>query len=128
MSVEAAFREQGKTERPNNIATASVRISPSPLALTSIAMASAVLGLALKHVFPIAGTEVGGISWTSIFPLSELVASLILALVFFNVFEFTDLLKGMRRNLGWRSAMLIGVLCGLGSDRIFAAIKSLIGT
>jgi len=90
-------------------------------------MASAVLGVALKHVFPTPGSELRMIPWTGIFPQSELIAALILALIFFNVFEFTDLLKGVGKNLGWRSAMLIGVLCGLGSDRIFAAFKSLIG-
>ena len=74
-------------------------------------MASAVLGVALKHVFPTPGSELRMIPWTGIFPQSELIAAL----------------KGVGKNLGWRSAMLIGVLCGLGSDRIFAAFKSLIG-
>ena len=127
VSVETTYREQGKPERHNGMTTAAIHISPNPFVLTMIAMASALLGVALKNVVPAAAAVGSRLELAAILPMPDLIAGLILALVFFNAFEFTDVLKDMRKSLGWRSAMLIGMLCGLGSDRIFASVKVLTG-
>lgn len=127
VSIETTYEEHGKPARHNQIATKLISISPSPIALTAVAMASAVLGVALKHLVPQAASG-GTFELTHILPGAELAGGVILALVFFNVFEFTNLLTELRATLGWRSALLVGVLSGLGSDRIFNAIKALLGT
>ena len=125
VSIEATYREQSKPEEHNGIATTSVTISPHPLVLTFVSMFAAALGVVLKHVVP---AVTSGENWDPrSIPVADFIASLILALIFFNAFEFTDLLKDFRKNIGWRSAMLIGVICGLASDRIFDALKALIG-
>jgi hypothetical protein len=126
VSVEAIYREQAKPEEHNGIATTSVTISPHQVVLTGISMLAAALGVVLKHVVP--GVVDGQKDWNpQSIPIVDFVAGSILALIFFNAFEFTDLLKDLRENFGWRSAMLIGVICGLSSDRIFNALKVLIG-
>jgi hypothetical protein len=127
VSIETVFQEPGESARHNRVATKLVDISPSPIALTLVAMISAMLGLALKHLVPQA-TSGSALLIANILPSSELVGAVILALVFFNLFEFTDLLKNVRMRLGWRSALLVGVFCGLGSDRIFNALQALLGT
>jgi hypothetical protein len=127
VSVEATYRESAKPERHNGIATTTITVSPSPYVLTLISMVSAVLGVVLKHA--VADLSSGRRDWNpALIPATDLIVGVILALVFFNAFEFTPLLQDLRKNLGWRSAMLIGVISGLASDRILAAIKSLVGT
>lgn len=129
MSVEAGYREDSSPQTHNAAASAIIRIAPKPFVLTAIAVVSATLGVVLKHALVLAADADASLSlgFGSFLPLSETMSAMILALIFFNVFEFTDLLKGFRRNLGWRTALLIGVLCGLGSDRIVAAVQALVG-
>jgi len=127
ISVEVAFRDTSRTGRHNAAATTSVAISPSPFALSIITMISAVMGLVLKHAIPQSSSPYQpSFNWTMLLS-TESIASMILALVFFNIFEFTNLLPKIRSSLGWRSALAIGVLCGVASDRIYAALKALLG-
>jgi hypothetical protein len=64
----------------------------------------------------------------NIFNSSPPWVALILALIFFNIYEFTDLGKRFKMMIGWRSALLIGALCGLLGDRILMALKAFVGT
>lgn len=111
-------------EQHSASATAGIRISPKPVMLTLIAMLAAGLGVILKHAMALSS---GGAGAEFAPGAVEFLGATILALVFFNVFEYTDLLKDFRKNISWRTALLIGVVCGMGSDRIYAAFRTLAG-
>lgn len=117
--IEGTYSEHGKPEKHSGSASASMIISPNPLTLTMIALISAILGVtlrfALKGIFPFHGIE---------FLMSALSAS-ILALVFYNVYEFTEIGKKITIAIGWRGALAIGVFCGLMQERIVNAIQTL---
>ncbi len=107
-------------------ASAAVQISPYPSSLSLIAICSSLLGVLLQRA--LLGSEA---------PLSDLSNMLIggrilvapaVALIFFNGYEYTALGKNLPMTLSWRSALLIGALCGLAQDRILAALKALIGS
>ncbi len=56
------------------------------------------------------------------------IGGMILALVIFNVYEHTDLGTKVKMGVGWRSALLIGVLAGLFSERLLQALNVFLGT
>ena len=58
---------------------------------------------------------------------STVIIAIIVTLIFFNIYEFTELGNRFKMSLGWRSALLIGALCGFFGDRIVAAIQGFIG-
>jgi hypothetical protein len=125
ISFEVAVAEEGKTERHMAVAGTALLISPTALALNVVAVLSAVLGVILKTAvdakLQTAAMNVmkdpAGLGW----PIAQ---SMILAFVFFNAYEFTNLSDRIKIPLSWRSALLIGVLCGLVSDRIIAAFQA----
>jgi hypothetical protein len=49
-------------------------------------------------------------------------------LIFFNAYEYTSMGKGVGMPISWRSALLIGALCGLLQDRVLAGLKAFFGT
>jgi hypothetical protein len=55
------------------------------------------------------------------------VTAVILALVIFNVDEVSDLGAKLKMDIGWRGAMLIGVLSGVLGDRMLEALKTFAG-
>ena len=55
------------------------------------------------------------------------ISGAVLALVIFNVYEHLELGRKIAMGIGWRSALLVGVLCGLFSDRMIAALEALVG-
>lgn len=128
LSFEAIYREPGRSERHVGGTTASLIISPRPEVLTLIAVASSLLGVVLK--FAAATTAGTSASYTG-FLRPEVfwqgVGAVVTALVFFNVYEFTTLSEKFKMHVGWRSALLIGLLCGLVGDRIWAALKTFVG-
>jgi hypothetical protein len=65
--------------------------------------------------------------WPETPAFTSVVSAAILALLFFNVYEHTSFGRQLRMNLGWRSALLIGALCGLMQERILTSLKSLLG-
>jgi hypothetical protein len=94
-------------------------------------MGASVLGVILKHAIELSSSST---HVAATFDNHELTifgvhttAAIILALVFFNVYEFTEMGKKLIIGIGWRSALLIGVLCGILGDRILAAVKALLG-
>ncbi len=130
ISIEGSFSKSASAERHVGGATASVIISPKPYILSLIAIASSLLGLTLKTNIDVSVPEKNLDFYTQMqqaFTQGPVLSSAILALVFFNVYEFTDLGRNLKLNIGWRSALLIGILCGLLGDRILFALKALIG-
>jgi len=126
LSIEGSYSEANKEESYVGGTTTSLVISPKPYVLTIIAIISSFLGLILK--FAIEGT-LTDFKTEVIDALTgkEALAAVILAIIFFNVFEFTSFGKKFQMGVGWRSALLIGSLCGLMGERILIAIKALIG-
>jgi hypothetical protein len=56
------------------------------------------------------------------------IAAMITGAVFFNIFEFTSLADKFKMTISWRSALLIGFLCGMLNDRVLQALKAFFGT
>jgi len=125
-TVDGRYKEFGKSEELVNSATASVVISPRPFVLSAVAIIGGALGVALKlaaqppqgfylDILPRALTSNIGFS------------AMILSLVFVNIYEHTSIGEKLKLTLGWRIALLTGVLCGVASDRVFAALQALAG-
>jgi len=125
ISFEVSVAEEGKSEGQVSIASASPIISPQGYVLNLIVVLSSILGVILKTaVDPILRAAAMKI-WTEPFGLGwPLAYAVIVALVFFNVYEFSNLADRFKMALSWRSALLIGVLCGLMSDRVIAALQA----
>jgi len=138
LAIEGVYRETGKEQRHIGGATTSLIISPAPIPLTILAIISSALGVLLKQSIELSTKNVAippsmeAISKSLYGPqmalfLLQVISGFILALVFFNVYEHTEIGKKIGLGVSWRSALLIGVLCGLLSDRVLAAVKALIG-
>lgn len=125
ISFEVAVAEEGKAERYVALASTALLISPTGYVLNVVVVLSAVMGVILKTAvdpkLQSAAMNVikdpAGLGW-------PVVHSTIVALVFFNVYEFTNVADRVKMALSWRSALLIGVICGLMSDRIIAALQA----
>lgn len=126
MAINATFLEKDDPTEQSSSVAANVQISPHPLSLSIIAAFSAVLGVLLR----------GSLGGASKSPLTELLLSAqsgelliapVLAVIFFNVYEYTSVGQELKIGVSWRSALLIGALCGLAQDRVLAALKALIG-
>jgi hypothetical protein len=104
-------------------------ISPRPWILTMSTMIAAYFGVALRFLAPTDGAVPSMPALIDHMSGSAPIAALILAPVVFNVFEHfsfgTEALNKMRIN--WRSALLVGGLCGLVQGRLVSALMGLIG-
>lgn len=125
LAIEASYLE-GTSSIPQNVTAAtSVQISPYPWCLSLVAILSALMGVLVQLSLggaPNPLSELGRMAATG-----QILTAPIVALVFFNAYEYTSLGKSLTMSVSWRSAMLIGALCGLAQDRILAAMKALIG-
>lgn len=130
ISIEGAYSEQGKPEKHIGGASTTVIISPKPYILSIITVISSVLGVLL--VLSLEASKDPQTNFYSVVERalygSSFITAVILALIFFNIYEFTGLGKNFKMNISWRSALLIGALCGLLSDRILVALRAFIGT
>lgn len=124
VGFEASYSTADTPPQSNSLAT-SVQISPYPLNLSLVAVLSAFLGILVKlSVSPESDP------FSEMFKLAQtgqLLVGPIVALIFFNVYEYTSVGKDVAISVSWRSALLIGSLSGLAHDRILAALKALIG-
>lgn len=125
VGFDASYQHPDETAPQSGSTATSVQISPYPFSLSLVAIFSALLGVLLR-------TSLSGV----LDPMQEVIAQArsgqllvgpIVALIFFNVYEYTSLGKGLNIVLSWRSALLIGALCGIAQDRVLAALKALIG-
>jgi hypothetical protein len=135
VSIEVRYAEADDADsRPVHgdwrLATATefVVISPNPVLLTLTTLVGAALGTVLHFAVadgrPRAPLDVAD-PFASISSNAGVTAA-ILALVFFNVFEFTSLAGRFRQYVNWRGALLVGVLCGLGGDKILQALHGIL--
>ncbi|MBV8920021.1 hypothetical protein [Bradyrhizobium sp.] len=115
--------------------SASFNVTPSPIALSAFAAVFGLLGTILNNFgLPDSATlsDVSSLSQSlSDTPLSprflkNSVVAVILSVVLYNSFEMTEF-KDRFKTISWRSAMFIGLLCGLLSDRMLKAITSFVG-
>jgi hypothetical protein len=125
VSFNATYHVSDSSSEQSTSAATNVQISPYPLSLSIVAIISAVLGVLLR--LSLAG---------STNPLSDLALSAtsgqllvgpVIALIFFNVYEYTSVGKDLQIAISWRSSLLIGALCGIAQDRVLASLKALIG-
>jgi hypothetical protein len=124
ISIEGSYSEDGNPAEIRGAVTAVVVVPPNPLLLTIIALLAALLGVALK---------VAAISAPGLWPALRLaytgppaLTAVILSVALFNVYEFTDWGKKITMAVSWRSALLVGLLCGFLGDRALSAIKGFI--
>jgi hypothetical protein len=103
---------------------ALVSVTPSSLSLTALAILTALVGATIGLVAgadraprPEAFVENWG---------GYLVAALTAAIVF-NIFDFTNLRDRFQARVSWRSAILVGFVCGYLNDRILDALQALLG-
>jgi hypothetical protein len=103
----------------------NIQISPYPFILSVVAIIAALLGVLLRGSLGSVGDP-----FQEMFLLAnsgKLLFGPVVALIFFNVYEYTSIGKDIDISVSWRSALLIGSLCGIAQDRVLAALKALIG-
>ncbi|MFV3014859.1 hypothetical protein ACM9HO_03990 [Pseudomonas sp. KHB2.9] len=114
----------GDIPQSASVAT-NLQISPSPLSLSIVAIVSALLGAMLRGSLGGDANKFNEIIQSA--TTGQIIIGPIVALVFFNIYEHTSLGKELSFSISWRSALLIGALCGLAQDRVIAALTALIG-
>jgi hypothetical protein len=127
-SIETA--STASLEYRDNTST-TITIPPKPFFLTIFTALASVLGTTLKYCM----NDVHNISTVGKFfyQLGQAIVtgpgitSIIVGVLFFNIYEFTDLGKKINMGVNWRSALLIGILAGLFGDRLIEALKVFIG-
>jgi hypothetical protein len=126
ISFEVAITEEGKAERQVAVTGASLLISPQGYMLNLVVILAAVMGVILKAAavdpkLRAAAMNVmkdpAALGW-------PLIQAVIVSLVFFNAYEFTNFADRVKMTLSWRSALMIGVVCALMSDRVVAALQA----
>ena len=116
---------QGEGQPQTASVATSVQISPYPVSLSLVAIISALLGVLVRTA--VAPESQPFAQMFSLAQSGQLLVGPIVALIFFNIYEYTAIGKEMLISVSWRSALLIGALSGLAHDRMLAAIKALIG-
>jgi len=127
---------EGGAEQPFVASRSTVQvISPRPWVLSVLATCTSFLGVLLRSAGGFLHADGADppppFTWDdylrTLTSAPDLVVAPVLALVFVNVFEHTSFGDRIRMALGWRSAMLIGVFCGLASPRVLAALRGVLG-
>jgi hypothetical protein len=103
----------------------SFNVTPSPITLSIMAIIFSFLGAVLISVLPKSQAEFSALyDWAS---LKKYFVAAVLAVVIYNSIEMTEF-RDKVPSISWRSAMLVGILCGLLSDRMLGAITAFVGT
>lgn len=124
VTFEVGYRAKDAVVTDGTIPTYSmsqsteITITPTAVVLTIFAMLAAIGGVL---------TTWSAGSGDVMLLCKAVVPAIILAAIFFNTYESTTIGKNLNVGVSWRSAMLIGFLCGLAQDKILAAITGLIG-
>jgi hypothetical protein len=140
VTFEASYAEDASDVTETGAVAASAIVSPSPVILSLVAVVSSVLGAVLKAAIAPRATagiaEMGSIGAAArrlgeqltVEMISlQMLGAMVLALVIFNVYEHTEFGTRVKMGVGWRSALLIGVLCGAFTERVLEALKVLAG-
>lgn len=137
ISVDGTYSQGNDNRIYSGSATEYLTISPNPIQLTIIAIIASILGAVLRYYldpsegslfFPISAElfqNALNSTATAQFFKNSVIASII-SLIFFNIYEYSSVGKNLIMGLSWRSALLIGALCGLFSDKFLAAFKAFI--
>ncbi len=139
-SFDCAFQILDAQNEPIRHCTGGITadISPSPSALNLIAVASGVLGAVLKIAIDEADTHgtnatlqiTRGLLSTQLNTVATwgtIISAMITALLFFNIYDSTQIGSKLKFGSGWRSALLVGGLSGLATEKVVAALKALLG-
>src|SRR5688572_2741395 len=126
LAFSMSYRAEGQKGVQVASAATNVQVSPSPVALSIVAFAAALLGVLLQKAT--AGSPHPFRALETMAQTGHLWVAPVIALIVFNVYEYTALGKGIKMGVSWRSAVLIGALCGLSGKRMLDAINALIGT
>jgi hypothetical protein len=118
----------------------SIDVTPSPITLSAFAVVFSFFGAVLNNIgLQVISTSKGNgpqstgtlsdalSSFLSIDFLRNSLVAAILAIVLYNSFEMTEFRERVKF-VSWRSAMFIGLLCGLLSDRMLRALESFMGS
>jgi hypothetical protein len=109
----------------------TIVVSPNPVAVSLFALGGGALGALLRDSACRSGLPGGlrddlcrnvGTLWPS-----GILTAVVLAVTFFNVFEFTTLGERFTKATSWRGALLIGLLSGLGSAKFLIALRTVVG-
>jgi len=119
------YQEQDSGPLQTTSVATNVQISPYPFSLSIVAIVAALLGVLVR--VSLAGAQDPIHEMVTLARSGHLLVGPVVALIFFNVYEYTSLGKGIGMSVSWRSALLIGAVCGLAQDRILAALKALVG-
>lgn len=125
IGFDATYVSADESSPQNNSVSTTVQISPYPSSLSVIAIIAALLGVVLR--ISLSGQANLLHEMLNLAKSGQIVVAPALAFIFFNVYEYTSLGKGIGLSVSWRSALLIGALCGIAQDNVFAALKALIG-
>ncbi|GFK93146.1 hypothetical protein NNJEOMEG_00977 [Fundidesulfovibrio magnetotacticus] len=109
-------------------------ISPVPLVLSLMAVLFSAAGLFIKEKSFVALREVlqscAALLSANTVELTTnatmLLTSMLLAFIVFNVYEYTSFKDKITMGLNWRSALILGTLCGLAGDKFQNALRALI--
>jgi hypothetical protein len=125
------YNSTGTKHLSTNIATA---ITPKPIVLNILAILSSILGAYLKVFIDLTKVNSGHhtsfqnfFSDSAIWQPDILIASMITALFFYNIYDSTEIGRKINVGVGWRSALLIGGLSGLLNQKVVAALQGLLG-
>ncbi|RVC63981.1 hypothetical protein [Mesorhizobium sp.] len=119
-------------DKPTQLRAVSttITVSPKPYVLSVVAVLAALLGTSIRFSLPSTQEQPIGTYFSSLmrylFTSPGLTAA-VMALVVFNVYEFLEIGRKITMGVGWRSALLVGALCGLFSDRMIKALQVLVG-
>jgi hypothetical protein len=143
VTIEASYLEDGSDVVGTGAVAASAIISPSPAILSGVAVGSSLLGAVLKAAVSAPAVGSGSstranVDWleaakhlgeqlTSAVISLQMLGAMVIALVLFNIYEHTELGTRVKMGVGWRSALLIGVLAGAFTERLLEALKVLAG-
>ena len=126
---DAAVNEAGEPKASplqRTSVASNALISPFALAMNLMAVIGALLGVAIKLRPPQTAISSSQQFWSFV-GTNTLWTAPIIALIFFNIYEYTSVGKGLIMSISWRSALLIGALCGISQDKIIVAINAFIG-
>jgi hypothetical protein len=130
--------ELKKADLRHLAASITTSVAPKPVVLNVVAITAALLGSVLKKLLDsissktdaIVGGETVDVFGVLLFNANftmTIGAAMITALFFYNIYESTEFSKRLNVDGGWRSALIIGGVCGLLNQRVVAALQGLLG-
>jgi hypothetical protein len=140
-SFDCGYLDHGVPGEPKHLgASIASVISPNPVGMNVLAIASAILGAGLKIALdswqgrddlikismpPGLPPQMDSLLTSPIY--GAVAAGVLTSLLFYNIFNSTNVGKRVNFRRGWRGALLVGVLSGLLNQRVIAVLVSLLG-